>query len=379
MNTHILSIGIVAGEESGDRLGAALIADIKSIYPHATFRGMAGPEMLRNGCVAEANIPELSVMGLLEVVRNWPRLSKLRDRLITSFVDNPPDVFIGIDVPDFNFHIEKKLKTRGIPVVHYVCPQTWAWREHRTRKLKQSIDRLLAVFPFERAFFLKHGINTNFVGHPLAKQLPLHPRKLVSKRALGLDESKSVLAIMPGSRSQEIARHLPAFIAAARIVARAKESVQVVIGVVNDDHRKLAEAACRGQGFGVYVRNSRELLTAADAAIVASGTVTLEALLCRTPMVVGYRTSPVSYYFLKKMITVEKIALPNILSDSDLVPEYIQSEMTAENLSRTVLYYLENDKNIEAFSRSAETIHRSLIDNSENAAEIVSQLVKNGC
>jgi lipid-A-disaccharide synthase len=271
------------------------------------------------------------------------------------------------------------LKTRGIPVVHYVCPQTWAWREHRTRKLKQSIDRLLAVFPFERAFFLKHGINTNFVGHPLAKQLPLHPRKLVSKRALGLDESKSVLAIMPGSRSQEIARHLPVFIDAARIVARAKESVQVVIGVVNDDHRKLAEAACREQGFGVYVRNSRELLTAADAAIVASGTVTLEALLCRTPMVVGYRTSPVSYYFLKKMITVEKIALPNILSDSDLVPEYIQSEMTAENLSRTVLYYLENDKNIEAFSRSAETIHRSLINNSENAAEIVSQLVKNGC
>ena len=378
MNEQNLSIGIVAGEESGDRLGAALITDIKSIYPNATFRGMAGPEMLKNGCLAEANISELSIMGLIEVVRNWPRLSKLRDRLITSFVDNPPDVFIGIDVPDFNFHIEKKLKTRGIPVVHYVCPQIWAWREHRTKKLKQSIDRLLAVFPFERAFFLKHGINTNFVGHPLAKQLPLHPRKLLSKQLLGLDESRPVLAIMPGSRPQEIARHLPVFIEAARIVAKSKESIQVVLGVVNDDHKDIAEAACRGQGFGVYARKSRELLTAADAAIVASGTVTLEALLCRTPMVVGYRTSPVNYFFLKRMITVERIALPNILSDSALVPEYIQSEMTAENLSRTVLYYLEDNKNIEAFSHSAETIHRSLIENSENAAEIVSQLVKNG-
>ena len=379
MNTQVLSIGIVAGEESGDLLGASLIAEIRSIYPNATFRGMAGPEMLKNGCVAEANISELSVMGLVEVIRNWPRLSKLRDRLTTSFVDNPPDVFIGIDVPDFNFHIEKKLKSRGIPVVHYVCPQIWAWRENRARKLKKSIDRLLAVFPFERAFFLKHGIKTDFVGHPLARQLPLIAPKISAKAALGFDENEIVLAIMPGSRSQEVTRHLPVFIDAAKIVAQSRPSVKIVVGVVNDNHRDIAETFYRRHGFDIHVRNSRELLTAADAAIVASGTVTLEALLCRTPMVVGYRTSPVSYYFLKKLITVDKIALPNILSGKDLVPEYIQSEMTAENLSRAVLHYLTNNKNIEAFSRSAETIHRSLINNSENAAEIVSELIQNGC
>jgi len=378
MSKQILSIGIVAGEESGDRLGAALITEIKSFYPKATFRGMAGPQMLLKGCTAEASITELSVMGLVEVVRNWPRLSRLRDRLIKSFVDDPPDVFIGIDVPDFNLYIEKKLKAEGIPTVHYVCPQIWAWRENRARKLRESTDRLLAIFPFEQVFFQKHGINTEFVGHPLARELPFCPNKVDAKVALGLDKDKAVIAIMPGSRLQEITSHLPVFVEAAKIVAKSTEGTQVVIGVVNSYHNEVAQAVCKGSGFDVHVRNSRELLTAADAAIVASGTVTLEALLCRTPMVVGYRMSPVSYYFLKRLITIDKIALPNILSNSDLVPEYIQSEMTPENLSRKVLQYFANKKNIDAFSRSAEAIHLSLVNNTENAGDVVCKLIKNG-
>jgi lipid-A-disaccharide synthase len=378
MNKQILSIGIVAGEESGDRLGAALIAEIKSFYPKAIFRGMAGPQMVLNGCTAEASITELSVMGLVEVVRNWPRLSKLRNRLVKSFVEDPPDVFIGIDVPDFNFYIEKKLKVEGIPTVHYVCPQIWAWREGRARKLRESTDRLLAIFPFEQAFFHKHGISTEFVGHPLARELPFCPNKVNAKVALGLDKDRDVLAIMPGSRLQELTLHLPVFVEAAKIVAKRTGVIQVVAGVVNSHHKEIAQAVCKGLGFDVHVRNSQELLTAADAAIVASGTVTLEALLCRTPMVVGYRMSPISYYFLKRLITIDKIALPNILSKSDLVPEYIQSEMTPENLSRKILHYLADKENIEAFSRSAEAIHLSLVSNTENAGDVVCKFIKNG-
>ena len=228
----------------------------------------------------------------------------------------------------------------------------------------------------EQSFFDKRGINTKFVGHPLAKVLPFSPEKLDAKIALGIDIDKTVLAIMPGSRLQELTLHLPVFLEAAKIVVKSIEAIQVVIGVVNNDHKKLAEAACKGLPFDIQVRNSRGLLTAADATIVASGTVTLEALLCRCPMVVGYRMSPVSYYFLKKLITIDNIALPNILSNSLLVPEYIQSEMTAENLSRAVLYYLKSKKNTEAFSFAADAIHLSLINNTENAGSVVCSLIK---
>ncbi|MGE0485784.1 MAG: lipid-A-disaccharide synthase [Gammaproteobacteria bacterium] len=367
-----LRLGIVAGEVSGDRLGAALLHALgeRGVVP-AAF-GMAGAAMRAAGCEPLARAEELSVMGLVEVVQAYPRLWSLRQRLGDALFAARPDVVVGIDVPDFTLGLERRLKLAGVPTVHWVCPQAWAWREGRAADIRTAVDRLLALFPFEVEFFSRRGIATEFVGHPLADQLPLEPQRAAARQALALAGDRPVLALMPGSRSQELAQLLSLFISAARIVHGCRPGMQVIVCTINEEHARRVREALGGLPAGVYVGNSQQVLTAADVVLAASGTVTLEALLCGTPMVVGYRMAPLSYHIIRRMVKIPRIALPNILAARDLVPELLQSALTPAALAEAALAWFDQPDRRDDFVRTSRELHASLRrDAAGRAAEAV--------
>ncbi|MEQ8662772.1 MAG: lipid-A-disaccharide synthase, partial [Gammaproteobacteria bacterium] len=308
-----LTIGVIAGEASGDRLGGALVRALRAARPDVRVVGMAGPYMLAAGCEPLAHIDELSVMGLVEVLRSYPRLRRLRGRLGDALLAQRVNVMVGIDVPDFNFGLERRLRRAGVATAHWVCPQAWAWRPRRAARLPQVVDRLLALFPFEPAFFAHYGVKTEFVGHPLADELPLEPARAASRAALGLPADATVVALMPGSRTQELARLLGPFLAAARLLAQRRPGLRLVLCTAHANHAARARAALAGLDCAVVSARSHEVLAAADVAMLASGTVSLEALLCGTPMVVGYRLAPLTYHIIRRMVSIPRIALPNIL------------------------------------------------------------------
>jgi lipid-A-disaccharide synthase len=371
-----LRIGIVAGEVSGDRLGAALLLALaeRGVVP-AAF-GMAGAAMRAAGCEALARAEELSVMGLVEVVRAYPRLWNLRQRLGDELLAARPDVVVGIDVPDFNLGLERRLKAAGVPTVHWVCPQAWAWREGRAVDIRRAADRLLALFPFEVDFFSRYGIATEFVGHPLADQLPLEPDRAAARMALSLARERPILALMPGSRAQELAQLLGPFVAAARIVHDCRPDMQMIVGTVNEEHARRVREALTGLPAAVFVGQSRHVLTAADVVLAASGTVTLEALLCGTPMVVGYRMASLSYHIIRGMVKIPRIALPNILAGRDLVPELLQAALTPAALAEAALSWFDRTDRRDDFERTSRALHVTLRrDAAGRAADAVLRLV----
>ncbi len=371
-------VGIVAGEASGDRLGGALIRALRARAPNATFRGMAGPHMRAAGCASLADISQLSVMGLVEVLRSYPRLLRLRAQLEADFVADPPDVVIGIDVPDFNLGLERRLKAHGITTVHYVCPQLWAWRAGRARSLARSTDVLLALLPFEAEYCSAHGIETHCVGHPLADELPLEPDRVGARVALGLPPAGPLIALMPGSRQQEIERLLPPFVDAAMLIAARRPEARFVLGVAHENQLPVVRASLRGLPCTVVAGLSHQALSAADVALVASGTVTLEALLCATPMVVGYRLAALSYHIIKRMVTIPRIALPNIIADEALVPELIQDAMTPPRLAAETLAWLDDDVRTERYRRRSRELHATMRRGAAaRAAEVI--LERAGC
>jgi lipid-A-disaccharide synthase len=351
---------LVAGEASGDLLGASLIEALKERVPHATFTGMAGPRMIAAGCEPVAHIDELSVMGLAEVLRSYPRLWRLRRRLAEYFIEQQPDVMIGIDVPDFNLGLERSLKQSGVPTVHLVCPQAWAWREGRARTIARSTDVLLALLPFEPAFFERFGVKTKFVGHPLADVLPMQPSPREARAGLGVATNVPLIALMPGSRRQELERLLDTFLGAARMLKIARPETQFVLCLARERDVAYVEQRLGGFVCPIVVARSHEVLSAADVAIVASGTVSLEAMLCATPIVVGYRLAPLSYHIIKHMVKVPHIALPNILAQRELVPELIQRELTPEALKLAVLAWLDDEPRRLRFVETSRKLHGSL-------------------
>lgn len=359
-----LRIAIVAGEASGDRLGAELIAAIRARAPDAQFIGMAGPAMLAAGCAALAHINQLSVMGVTEVLRSYPRLRRLRAALGAAFLANPPDVFVGIDVPDFNLGLAHRLKQVGIPTVHYVCPQAWAWRPGRARHLGASVSRLLALLPFEVEFFARHGIDCRFVGHPLADSLPLAPDRAAARAALGVAPGLPLVALLPGSRSQEVSRLAPTFAAGVAALAQRRGPLEVVACAAHAGQLADLRLAMAGAAPGLKIEyvhgRAQELLTAADVALVASGTATLEALLCRAPMVVGYRLAPLSYHIIRRMVSIPRIALPNILAAEALVPELIQHELTPRAIERELAAWLDAAARRAHYTRRARELHSML-------------------
>ncbi|HKE47298.1 MAG TPA: lipid-A-disaccharide synthase [Rhodanobacteraceae bacterium] len=329
---------LVAGEASGDLLGAGLIAALRERYPDATFAGVGGPRMQAAGFDAWHAADELAVMGLAEVVRHLPRLLALRRDVRKRALAFEPDAFIGIDAPDFNFGLERRLKARGIRTVHFVSPSIWAWRAKRARTIGQSADLVLCLFPFEPDIYAQHGVNATFVGHPLADAFPLDPAKAPARAALGVPDGVPVLALLPGSRLGEIRRLAKDFIGAARLLRERLPDLHVVAPMANAACRQAFEAAFDGTETGcfhVVDNHAHEAMIAADAILLASGTAALEAMLAKRPMAVAYRVSPLTYRIVKGfgLLKTSRYSLPNVLAGRDLVPELMQDACTPEALA----------------------------------------------
>lgn len=375
-----LHVAIVAGEASGDLLGADLIKALKSQYPHIEFEGIAGPKMMEAGCKALFSIDRLSVMGLVEPIKHLPDILKIRRNIKRYFLKSNIDVFIGIDAPDFNLGLESELKKAGIPVVHYVSPSVWAWREKRIHKIKRAVNLMLTLFPFEADFYHKHQVPVQFVGHPLADQLPLKPDQEKSRLRLGLDLQKKTIAILPGSRAMEIKRLAADFIQTAQWCLGKNSDVQFVSSMINHARLKqFQQILCRAAPslpIRVIEGKSIDVITAADVILAASGTVTLEAMLLKRPMIVAYRLSPLTYFIVKHMVKVDCFSLPNLIAQEKLIPELVQKEVTAEKMGPMLLELLDTSPALDQLKEKFTEMHHALKKGaSQKAAKAILDLV----
>ena len=381
-----MKIALVAGEASGDQLGAGLIEALRKRHPDAEFAGVGGDAMRAAGFDAWFDASELAVMGLAEVLRHLPRLLRLRRSVRERLLKWQPDVFIGIDAPDFNLGLERWLKRRGIRTVHYVSPSVWAWRESRAQKIGRSVDRVLCLFPMEPAIYARHGVDARFVGHPLADVLPLEPDREAARSVLGLDSSAPVLALLPGSRVGEIERLAGDFLAASARILEHEPRLRIVAPMANaharDAFARVLEAhpdhAVLASGLQVTDGGAQAAMIAADVVLLASGTATLEAMLCKRPMVVAYKVSPLTYALVKGlgMLKVDRYALPNVLAGETLVPEVMQHDCTPDNLAREVLHWLRDPAAVAALQPRFRDLHLALRrDASASAANAVTELL----
>jgi len=377
-----MRIAIVAGEASGDLLGADLIRAIKVQIPDAQFEGVAGPLMVEAGCQPIYPSEKLAVMGLVEVLKHLREILQIRKSLIANWLANPPDVFIGIDAPDFNFVLERALKEQHIPTVHYVSPSVWAWRRSRVKKIGKCTDLMLTLFPFEANIYRDEGVKVDFVGHPLADIIDLTVDTTQARERLKLPQDKRIVALLPGSRRSEISRLSPPFIEAALWSLKQDPSLHFVVPLINDAARELFQNALREAGadslpITLVDRRSREVMAAADLILLASGTATLEALLLKKPMVVAYKMSEISYQIMSRMLTVPYYSLPNNLAGEGVVKEFTQREVTAENLGTEMLSLFNDNDRREKLIKRFEVIHHQLKQNaSQRAAEAILELIK---
>lgn len=378
-----MRIALVAGEASGDQLGAGLIAELRTRFPDAEFAGIGGPAMRATGFDAWHDSQELAVMGLAEVLAHLPRLLRLRWRLRKRVLAWKPDVFIGIDAPDFNLGVEKWLKCHGIRTVHYVSPSVWAWREERAAKIGESADRVLCLFPMEPPIYAKHEVDARFVGHPLADAIPLEPDRRAARHALAVPEHGPVLALLPGSRLGEIAKMLPVFLDAAELVAQRIPSLLILLPAANAQ----CDAAIRGQlllqpalAARVHVLDgdAQRAMIASDVVLLASGTAALEGMLCKRPMVVGHRISPTTYRIVTRLGLLKSryVSLPNVLADAPLIPELLQHDCSPEKLAAACLRWFGQPDKVDAMLPRFVEIHTQLrCDASARAADAVIELI----
>jgi lipid-A-disaccharide synthase len=377
-----MRIGLVAGEASGDLLGAGLVSALRRRFPDAQFAGVGGPKMREAGLEAWHDSDELSVMGLAEVLRHLPRLLRLRRALRQRLLDWRPDVFIGIDAPDFNLGLERALKQAGVPTVHYVSPSVWAWREERAAKIGRSADLVLCLFPIEPPIYARHGIPARFVGHPLADAFADHPDAAQARATLGVAAKAPVLALLPGSRLGEIRRLLPIFLQAATQLAERIPGLQVLVPAANAQCRAAIERQLEAgapAGLRLLDGQAHEAMIAADAVLLASGTAALEAMLAKRPMVVGYRISALTYRLVMALglMKVNRYSLPNVLANEPIVTELMQHECTAENLSEALLPMFADPDAAAVLVPRYLAIHRRLRgDASESAAAAVAELLE---
>jgi lipid-A-disaccharide synthase len=373
--SRTLRVALVAGEASGDILGAGLMQALKARHPQVEFIGVGGPRMEAEGLRSYFPMERLAVMGLVEVLGRLCELLGRRKRLIRTLIAAKPDVFIGIDAPDFNLTLELKLRQAGIKTVHYVSPSVWAWRQKRVLKIREACDLMLCLFPFEARFYLDHQVPVRFVGHPLANTIPLQADRAGARETLGLAQDDAVVALLPGSRGGEVARLGELFLDAAERLRALRSGVQFVLPCANAERRAQLEAMLAGRNLPLRLLDGRshEALAACDAVLIASGTATLEALLHKRPMVVAYRVAPLTYRILKRLVTSPYISLPNLLAERMLVPELIQDAATPDALAQTLAPLLDDGAvQTEGF----DVIHRALRqDASQQAADAVLKLV----
>jgi len=379
-------IALVAGEASGDLLGAGLIEHLRARFPDAEFAGVGGDAMRAAGLDAWHDAQELAVMGLAEVLAHLPRLLKLRRALRERALAWRPDVFVGIDAPDFNLGVERWLKRRGVRTVHYVSPSVWAWREGRAAKIGRSADRVLCLFPMEPPIYARHGIDARFVGHPLADLVPLDPDRAAARDALGVAVHDPVLALLPGSRLGEIAKMLPVFLDAAGRVAQRVSGLRVLVPAANAACRAAIEAvlaqrataARPGLDLTLLDGRARDAMIAADVVLLASGTAALEAMLAKRPMVIGHRISGLTHAIVRGLglLKTRFVSLPNVLAGEELVPELLQDDCTADNLADAVLRWFEEPEAVAALRPRFRAIHETLRqDASARAADAVAELL----
>ena len=378
-----VTFAIVAGEASGDILGAGLIRSLRLRYPNARFVGIGGDEMIAEGFHSLVPMERLSVMGLVEVLGRIQELFDIRARLMDYLLATPPDVVIGIDSPDFTLGIERRCRDAGIPTAHYVSPSVWAWRQKRIFKIAKSVNLMLTLFPFEARFYEEHSVPVAFVGHPLADRIPMMPDTAGARQSLGLRQDAPVLAILPGSRGGEVERLGTLFLEAARWIQGKRPDLQLVIPCVNRERerqvRALVEALDVKLAVTIVRGRSREVMASSDVVLLASGTATLEAMLLKKPMVVGYRLSRVSYALVSRLVKVPFVALPNLLAKEQLVPELLQDNASPESLGEAVLERLENESERARLTAAFSRLHEQLRQGAdEQSAAAISALIEGG-
>jgi len=377
-----LRFALIAGEASGDQLGAGLIAEIKKRHPDAEFVGIGGDLMRQAGMTAWHDSQELAVMGLAEVLKHLPRLLRLRHAIFERILAWRPDVFIGIDAPDFNLGLEKKLKRKGTKTVHYVSPSIWAWRESRAKKIAQSADRVLCLFPMEPPIYARYGVAADFVGHPIADRFEIEPDQSSARERLKLPQDKKILAVLPGSRRSEIQRLLPVFLDAIGLLQQNHRDMAFVIPAANESCRDVIAALLQNRSIDnlrLIDGQSHQAMIASDVILLASGTAALEAMLAKRPMVVAYRISALTYFIVKAfgMMKIDYYSLPNVLANEAVVPELMQSNCTAENIASALKPMLDLPQDYQPLMQKFAHIHRDLKrDANHLAADVVLELAQ---
>ena len=376
------TIAIVAGESSGDLLGSHLIKSLKSARSDLKFIGIAGPKMMKEGAVSFFSMEELSVRGYFEVFRKLFHLIKLRKKLLNQILKEKPDLFIGVDAPDFNFWIEKQLKKKGVTVIHYVSPSIWAWRGNRLRKIKKSIDHMLTIFPFEKNIYSKANIQATFVGHPLAELIPLYPNKKKAQNKLKIIKATKVIALLPGSRQGEVKWHAQLLIDSATEISKKIRDVKFLVPLPTREtydifSKTLFKNTHAELDIQLLIGHASDAINAADLVIVASGTATLETALYKKPMIVIYKMSSISWQILKRMRYLPFVSLPNILLNKFLVPELLQSDATSENISSKAIEILKDASYRKNLLIQFTKIHHQLKQNtSDRLNRVILKLIK---
>ena len=370
---------LCAGETSGDQLGAGLIDALRERFPDAQFAGIGGDAMRSAGMDTWFDASELAVMGLAEVLAQLPRLLRLRIQFRQRVLDWKPDVYIGIDAPDFNLGVERWLKQRGVRTVHDVSPSIWAWRQGRAAKIGQSADRVLCLFPMEPPIYAKHGVAADFIGHPLADAIPLQPDREAARTALGESADTPLLALLPGSRLGAIRRMLPDFAEAARRLVAGIPGLRVLVPAANAQCRAAIDAILgAAPAFRVIDGQAQQAMIASDCVLLASGTAALEAMLCKRPMVVGHRIAPLTYRIVKMfgLLKSRHVSLPNVLAGETLVPELLQHDCTPATLHAALLHWFRDADAVAALQPRFLAIHQSLRrDASQRAADAIAELL----
>ena len=345
---HSPTIAIIAGEVSGDILGAGLIHALKARYPNAKFIGIGGERMIAEGFETLFDMEELSVMGLVEVLKHLPRLLKIRRSIIEQLSALKPDIFIGIDAPDFNLDVELKLKQQGIKTIHYVSPSVWAWRQKRVYKIAAATNLVLAFLPFEKAFYDRFNVPCRFIGHTMADAIPLKPNREEACQLLNLDSTQRYVAMLVGSRGSEVEFLSEPFLQTAQLLHQRYPDVKFLVPLINQKRRQqfeqIKQRVAPELDMILLDGNARAAMITAEATLLASGTAALEAMLCKSPMVVGYRMKPFTYFLAKRLVKTKYVSLPNLLADEMLVPELIQEDCNPTNLAEKLSLYLSEDK-----------------------------------
>lgn len=358
-----LSFGMVAGEASGDLLAGLLIAGMQQRWPQAQGHGIGGPRMAALGFDAWWPHERLAVRGYVEVLRHYRGIVAIREQLQQRLLSSPPDVFIGVDAPDFNLDLEAHLKSVGIPTVHFVCPSIWAWRPERIEKIHRSVDHMLCIFPFEPQLLAHAGIDATYVGHPLAATIAMSPDRAAAREVLGLDQNRPVVALLPGSRQSEIEHLVPRFIQAAQMMQHKQPGLQFVLPAIPGllpVVQKLVDAQGGLMGLKVLSGQSHLALTACDVTLIASGTATLEAALFKRPMVIAYHMNWLSWQIMKRKKLQPWVGLPNILCQDFVVPEFIQDQCTPEALAASTLKWLVHPDRVDALQTRFQQLHETL-------------------